>query len=139
MDGTPGSHLESSALHRVASAVTAAAVLLFAACSSSESCGQVSPAEAASCPDLKFRGHVYTEWREVDPPPILQEVGDATYPECNDAEMCDAPDLNGFGGTDVWLLEGADLTDAVIALREGTHTYVIFVRVGVDPEGLPAR
>jgi hypothetical protein len=137
MDGTPVSHLESRALHRAAPAVTAAAVLLFAACSSSEPCEPASP--AAACPDLKFRGHVYTEWREVDPLPILQEVGDATYPECNDAEMCDAPDLDGFGGTDVWLLEGADLTDAVIGLREGTHTYVIFVRVGVDPEGLLAR
>ena len=114
---------------------TAAAVLLVVACTSSGGCVPSSSAPG-SCPDLRFRGHVYDEWREVDPPPILQEVGNATYPACNAAETCDGVDLDGFGATDVWLFEGVDLTDAVIGLREGTHTYVIFVRVGVDPDNL---
>jgi hypothetical protein len=83
-----------------------------------------------------FDGHVYDEWREVERPAILQEVGNATYPACNTDETCEGVDLDGLGATDVWLADGVDTTDAVIGLREGSHTYVIFVRVGVDPHVL---
>jgi hypothetical protein len=116
-------------------AATIAGVLLLAGCSPDASCAAAAPA-AARCPDLRFRGHVYNEWREAEPPRVLQEVGNATYPACNSAEACDGEDLDGFGATDVWQVKGVDLTQAVFGLREGTHTWVIFVRVGVDPETL---
>jgi len=88
------------------------------------------------CPDLRFSGHHYDEWRETDPPPILQELGDAAYPACNDAENC-GPDLGGFAATDVWLLEGVDVETAVLGYRQDTETHVIFVRRGVDPDTVP--
>jgi hypothetical protein len=66
-------------------------------------------------------------------------VGNATYPACNDTDACDGRNLDGFGATDVWLVPGVDVTRAVIGLREGTHTYVIFVKVGVDPSTLRSR
>ena len=94
---------------------------------------------ASSCPDLRYAGNVYTEWREADPPRILQEVGDATYPACNDTDPCDGRNFEGFGATDVWLVPGVDPAQAVIGLREGTHTYVIFIKVGVDPGTLRSR
>jgi hypothetical protein len=127
----------TSASNRAGSAAAAAAVLLFASCASDESCPRAAPA-GSDCPDLDFRGNVYREWRAVDPPRILQEVGNATYPACNDADSCDDRDLEGFGATDVWLVGGVELDQAVMGLREGTHTYVIFVRVGIDPDTLRA-
>ena len=79
--------------------------------------------------------HVFPadEWRVVEPEGRLQEVGNATYPACNTAQRCEEDAYDGFGATDVWLLEGAEIDDAVIGLRQGTHTYVVFVRVGADP------
>ena len=126
----------TGAMDRMAAAVATAVVLLSASCASEESCTSAAPLASAapvasSCPDLRFRGNVYAEWRDVDPPRILQEVGNATYPACNDTDACDGRSLDGFGATDVWLVPGLDLTRAVIGLREGTHTYVIFVKVGV--------
>lgn len=113
---------------------TTAVALLVAACSTTDECDpDPSSSAAGSCADLVFQGRSYDEWREVESSPIMQEVGNATYPACNAAEACDPVELDGFGATDVWLLDGADVTDAVIGLREGTHTYVIFVRVGLDP------
>ena len=138
----------TGAMDRTAVAVTTAVVLLSASCASEEPCASAAPLASAapvnspvasSCPDLRFRGNVYTEWRGVDPPRILQEVGNATYPACNDSDACDGRNLDGFGATDVWLVPGVDLTQAVIGLREGTHTYVIFVKVGVDPGTLRSR
>lgn len=120
-----------------AAATAAAAVLLLASCASDEACAAATA--DGSCPDLRFRGHVYDEWREADPPRVLQEVGNATYPACNAAEACGGEDLDGFGATDVWQVKGVDLTQAVFGLREGTDTWVIFVRVGVDPETLRPR
>jgi hypothetical protein len=79
-------------------------------------------------------GQFFNEWREIKPPSILQELGDAAYPACNAASKCGGGDLAGFGATDVWLVDGVAVTQAVIGLREGTHTYVIFVRRGIDPE-----
>ena len=133
----------TGAKDRMAAVVTTA-VVLSASCASEESCTSAAPVTpaapvASSCPDLRFRGNVYTEWRDVDPPAILQEVGNATYPACNDTDTCDGRNLAGFGATDVWLVPGVDLTRAVIGLREGTHTYVIFVKVGVDPGTLRSR
>jgi hypothetical protein len=134
----------TGAMDRMAAAATSAVVLLSASCASEKSCASAAPLASAapvasSCPDLRFRGNVYTEWRDVDPPRILQEVGNATYPACNDTDACDGRNLDGFGATDVWLVPGVDLTRAVIGLREGTHTYVIFVKVGVDPGTLRSR
>jgi hypothetical protein len=98
----------------------------------------VTPADP-TCPDLRFSGDYYDEWRETDPAPILQELGDAVYPACNDAETC-GPDLGGFAATDVWLLKGVDVREALVGYRQDTETHVIFVRRGVDPKtvaGLP--
>jgi hypothetical protein len=103
-------------------------------------CGENATCEAAprdpSCPDLRFSGVLYDEWREVTPPPVRQELGDAVYPACNDAETC-GPDLGGFAATDVWLLEGVDPDDAVIGYRQGTETAVAFLRRGADPDAVP--
>ena len=133
----------TGAMDGMAAAVATAVVLLSASCASEESCTSAasltSAAPVASCPDLRFGGKVYTEWRDVDPPRILQEVGNASYPACNDTDACDGRNLDGFGATDVWLVPGVDPTRAVIGLREGTHTYVIFVKVGVDPGTLRSR
>lgn len=115
-------------------AVNAAAVValsLSCACTSEAGC-QPRP-EEPGCPDLRFSGNHYDEWRATRPPPILQELGDAAYPACNDAEHCGAR-LGGFGATDVWLLEGVDARTAVIGYRQNTDTYVIFVRRGLDPQ-----
>ena len=136
----------TGAMDRMAAAVAITVVLSSASCAAEEPCPTAAPATAvtaapitSSCPDLRFRGNAYTEWRDVDPPRILQEVGNATYPACNDTEPCDGRNLDGFGATDVWQVPGVDLTRAVIGLREGTHTYVIFVKVGVDPGTLRSR
>lgn len=133
----------TGAMDRMAAAVATAVVLLSASCASDEPCASAAPltaaAPVASCPDLRFGGNFYTEWRDVDPPRILQEVGNASYPACNDTDACDGRNLDGFGATDVWLVPGVDPKRAVIGLREGTHTYVIFVKVGVDPGTLRSR
>jgi hypothetical protein len=129
-------------MDRMAAAVASAVVLLSASCTSEEPCASAAPVTvpaASSCPDLRYAGNVYTEWREADPPRILQEVGDATYPACNDTDPCDGRNFEGFGATDVWLVPGVDPSRAVIGLREGTDTYVIFVKVGVDPGNLRSR
>jgi hypothetical protein len=113
--------------------VTALALVLSASCASDAAC-EPAPADP-SCPDLQFSGQFYDEWREFDPGPILQEQGDANYPACNDKERC-GPDLGGFAATDVWLLKGVDTEDALLGYRQGTQTYVIFVRRGVDPRSV---
>lgn len=110
------------------------AVVLAAACTRGASC-EPAPRDP-SCPDLRFSGVLYDEWREVAPPPVRQELGDAAYPACNDAETC-GPDLGGFAATDVWLLEGVDPDDAVIGYRQDTETYVVFLRRGADPGSVP--
>jgi hypothetical protein len=115
--------------------VTAAAFLLAAACASSESCAQASSA-TDKCADLSYNGNSYDEWREIKPPPILQELGDALYPACNEAGRCGGDDLGGLGATDVWLVEGVDPEQAVIGVREGSETYVIYVRLSTDPDTL---
>jgi hypothetical protein len=111
--------------------------ILLGACAAEESCTPAPP--SASCADLDFRGERYNEWREFDAPPInrMQEVGNARYPDCNVAEGCPGSELDGLGSTDVWLVEGVDLADAVIGKRQNSETFVIFVRVGVDPDELP--
>ena len=112
------------------------AVLLLAACGGGGEDGSSSPSAAAPCADLSFQGRWYDEWWAIDPSGLLQEVGDATYPECNGIRISGGADPDGFRATDVWLLEGAEVTDALIGLREGTHTYVVFLRVGADPPDL---
>lgn len=114
-----------------------AVLALTLACSSPDPCADL-PAEDGDCPDLTFSGELYDEWRPVDRPPVTQELGDARYPACNDDEPCNGTDLDGFGATDVWLLEGADPAQALIGYRQGTETAVVFVRRGVDPSTLPS-
>ena len=112
-------------------AVLSATALLAVSCASNDSCAP-TPAETGPCADLRFGGRLYDEWRPIDRPAILAEVGNSTYPACN-VTTCGGDPLEGFGATDVWKLDGVDPTRAVIGLREGTHTYVIFVRRGLDP------
>jgi hypothetical protein len=117
--------------------VVVTALALPVSCTSPASCEEAAPDPA--CPDLRFSGHLYDEWRAYEPRPILQELGDAAYPACNDAELC-GPDLGGFAATDVWLLEGVDVDEAILGYRQNTETYVIFVRRGLDPRtiaGMP--
>lgn len=118
---------------------TVAGVLALSACGSEGDCDPTP--EPESCADLDFRGVLYDEWQPVDAPApiVMQELGNATYPACNAAATCEGDELIGFGSTDVWLVEGVDVTDAVLGRREGTTTTVIFVRVGVDPEGLRSK
>ena len=111
-----------------------ALVVLLGGCAADDPCGAADP----ECADLRFGGRLYDEWREVPSSSAGQEVGNATYPACNAEEGCPGGELEGFGATDVWLLDGAAIEDAVIGIREGTDTYVVFVRRGVDPESLPS-
>jgi hypothetical protein len=110
--------------------------VVLCACGAQPSC-RGSGSASAPCADLLFGGRLYDEWRDVDPPDALQEVGNATYPACTGKGTCNDDDLGGFGATDVWLLDGVDPTRAVLGIREGTHDYVVFVRSGVDPSSLP--
>lgn len=117
--------------------VTAAlsGVVLCAACGGGGTCAS-GKKSSASCPDLTWQRSSYVEWHEVHPRGILQEVGDAFYPACNKAGTCGGDPLSGMGATDVWRYDGVDPTKAVIGLRQDTQTYVVFVRVGVDPASL---
>jgi hypothetical protein len=117
---------------------TVAAAAVLAACSADDAACEPAAAPA-SCADLVFRGGQYNEWREHDTPPPaqMQEVGNATYPDCNIPEGCPGSELDGFGATDVYLIDGVDIEDAVIGFRQGSEATVIFVRVGTDPDGLP--
>ena len=109
--------------------VVVTALALPVSCTSPASCEDA--VRDPGCPDLRFSGHLYDEWRAYQPPSILQELGDAAYPACNDAELC-GPDLGGHAATDVWLLEGVDVDEAILGYRQNTETYVIFVRRGLD-------
>ena len=105
-------------------------------CGSSDDAACKPAAPDPECPDLRFSGVLYDEWQAVDPPPVLQEIGDAVYPACNGPEHC-GPDLGGFAATDVWLIEGIDTEQALMGYRQGTETHVVFVRRGTDPESVP--
>ena len=98
------------------------------------SCSDPGCEEPVGCADLLFHGQEYDEYRPIhaSPPGEMQELGNATYPECNCAEQ----DLDGMAATDVWKLEDVDGDDAVIGIRQDSSTYVLFVRVGVDPESV---
>jgi hypothetical protein len=133
-----GSSAGSSTGSSAGIASTAVAVLvLLASCGADKSCTRTAP--PADCHDIEFENVSYDEWREVKPPRITQEVGDATYPACNDTDSCDGEGLGGFGTTDVFLVDGVDPAKAVLGLREGTHTTVLFVATGVAPESLEHR
>lgn len=115
-------------------AVGVLAAALVAGCASTDPCVEH---EDVDCPDLRYSGVFYHEWREFDPAPVLQEVGDGVFPACNDAESCDGPDLGGYQATDVWKLEDVDPGVAILGFRQHTRTWVIFVRKGVDPARVP--
>jgi hypothetical protein len=85
-----------------------------------------------------FNGVAYNEWGEIQPEPWMemQELGDATYPDCNIPDGCPGSELDGFGATGAYVLDGVDADDAFIGERQGTDVRVIFVRVGVDPDDL---
>src|SRR5215210_9276941 len=112
--------------------LTAAAVVLVAGCGAPSQCPEASAVDGG-CADLTFSGGRYDELRPVELPQITQELGDARYPACNDSEPCNGPDLDGFGSTDVYLLDGVDPEQAVIGYRQGSETSVIFLRRGLDP------
>ncbi len=114
----------------------ATGLALLSACESGDPCA--APPADADCADLRFGDRLYDEWREVPASEAKQEVGNATYPACNAPEGCPGSEFDGFGATDVWLVRGVDLEDAVIGKREGSDTYVVFVRRGVDPASLPS-
>jgi hypothetical protein len=119
-------------------ASTAVAVLVvLASCGADETCTQTEP--PADCHDLEFKHVSYDEWREVKAPRITQELGDATYPACNDTVSCAEEGLGGFGSTDVFLVDGVDPAKAVLGLREGSHTTVLFLAAGVAPDSLEGR
>jgi hypothetical protein len=122
-------------LRRPSYGVAAVVVLALATSCTTEAGCEAAPRDPR-CPDLSFSGDYYDEWRETDPPPILQELGDASYPACNDAESC-GRDLGGFAATDVWALEGVDVKTAIIGYRQDTETHVIFLRRGIDPAAVP--
>ena len=127
-------HTSGGAIRRASLALVG--LVACAACGAGGSC--VPPAKATSrCPDLTLQHRSYVEWREVHPRGILQEVGDAFYPACSRASACGGDPLDGMGATDVWQYADVDPTSAVIGLRQDTHTYVVFVRVGLDPSALP--
>lgn len=115
---------------------TALAVLVLVGCHGSDPCNDL-PIDDGTCADLTFSGEPYDEWRPVELPPVPEELGDASYPACNDGEPCNGPDLDGHGGTDVWLLEGVSPQRAVIGFRQGMDVPVIFVRQGVRPADVP--
>jgi hypothetical protein len=120
--------------HAVGRAGAAAAVLLVCgSCASGRSCDRTPP-EGSGCADLQVDGTAYDEWRPFHGPRVLQELGDGTYPACNSADACDRDGLGDHGATDVWRLEGVDPARALVGLREGTSTRVVFVAVGVEPE-----
>ena len=108
--------------------VTTCAVLLLS-CASEPSC-TAPHADSPDCHDLTFNDVTYDEWRTVDKPAITQELGDGRYPACNRGDC----GLEGWGTTDVWLVDGVDPSVALMGYREGTEVAVIFVRVGTDPE-----
>jgi hypothetical protein len=115
--------------------LAAATCLTCAACGGQKSCAKPTQA-TGPCADLTFENRSYDEWRVVHPHGILQEVGDAFYPACNKAKECGGDPLQGKQATDLWRYDGVDSTRAVIGLRQDTHTYVVFVRVGLDPATL---
>jgi hypothetical protein len=118
-------------------AVLVVAMACAVGCADRESCAPVPP--SPECPDLKFRGAGYVEFRAFDAPPPgqMQEVGNATYPDCNVVKGCPGSEFEGLGATDVWLLDGVNIADAVIGKRQNSQAFVIFVRVGVEPDQLP--
>ncbi len=109
-------------------AVTTCAALLLS-CASEPSCS-APDADSPDCHDLVLNDVEYDEWRTVEKPAITQELGDGRYPACNRGDC----GLEGWGTTDVWLVDGVDPSVALMGYREGTEIAVIFVRVGTDPE-----
>jgi hypothetical protein len=115
-------------------AAVASSVLLW--CTGCGPCTDL-PADDGTCADLTFSGDRYDEWAPAALPAVTEELGDARYPACNDGEPCNGPDLDGHGGTDVWLLEGVAPDRAVIGFRQGTDKPVVFLRQGVRPADVP--
>ena len=116
-------------------AVLPAVGLVLASCGSGGSC--TTTPVPATCPDLLVRGKPYVVWQEVTRPSALQEVANATYPACNLSDQCGGDPLEGDGATDVWRYDGVPRWRAVIGLLEGTDTYAVYVRRGVDTSTLP--
>ena len=111
-------------------AATMSATLLLS-CASEPACA-TQPSGDGECHDLTFNDVAYDEWRTVEKPAITQELGDGRYPACNRGEC----GLEGWGTTDVWLVDGVEPEVALMGLREGTEVAVIFVRAGTDPESV---
>jgi hypothetical protein len=112
-------------------------VALLAGCADDPSCEPTPVSE--SCADVVFNGVEYNEWGEIEPEPWMdmQELGDATYPDCNVPDGCPGSELDGLGATGAYRLDGVDAHDAFVGQRQNSDVRVIFVRVGADPDDLP--
>jgi hypothetical protein len=116
-------------------------LVLLGACNTPDAaCAPTTAATSGTddCADLLFKGRGYDELRTYDEPPLgsMQEIGNATYPDCNVPDGCPGSELDGLGSTDVYLIEGVDPEDALIGKRQNSDQHVILVRVGVDPQTL---
>jgi hypothetical protein len=102
---------------------------LLVACASEPTCS-APDADRPDCHDLAFNAVAYDEWRTVEKPAITQELGDGRYPACNRGDC----GLEGWGTTDVWLVDGVEPEVALMGFREGSEVTVIFVRAGTGPD-----
>jgi hypothetical protein len=111
-------------------------VALLSGCAAEPSCDPAPASE--TCADVLFHGVPYNEWGEIEPEPWMdmQELGDATYPDCNVPDGCPGSELDGHGATGAYLLDGVDPADAFIGERQNSDVRVIFLRVGADPDDL---
>jgi hypothetical protein len=125
-------------------ALAGAALLALTSCSGSSSdcqdtaAGAASATTATTCHDLVFNKVPYDEWHIAHPGPILKELGDATYPRCN-ATGCHADAFDGLEATDVWAVDGVRPGLALLGIQEGSDSYVVYVRAGVDPATIVDR
>ena len=111
-------------------------VALLSGCADEASCDPPPASEA--CADVLFNGVSYNEWGDIEPQPWMdmQELGDATYPDCNVPDGCPGSELDGLGATGAYRLDRVDPSDAFIGERQNSDVRVIFVRVGADPDDL---
>jgi hypothetical protein len=130
-------HRSRRGLRRLLRVASVTGAVLLGACAGDSTCEPSPP--TPDCADLDFRGDLYNEARVLEErvEVAMQELGNATYPDCNVPDGCPGSELDGFGATDVYLIDGVAISDAVIGRRQNSTTFVVFVRVGVDPDELP--
>jgi hypothetical protein len=152
-----GSRIQGSVMSRtwVTRSLTRTTVVVLTAalvtgCTSVDSCsvafrtavsdlaiGDIAKAEAASAScvfGVEYRGRFYVAWSAELPVAKGHLLGDAVYPTCDDGrggcgddpEAVDRP-------TQVWAMRGVDPDRVVVARHEGSHEFVVFGRLHVDP------